>query len=266
MLDGLSVAHQRSRGVARVAIGASGQVTDLFQQGSGKAMLPAVHSDVPEVVFLNTSGGLTGGDRLSFDLTVADGASVMSATQTAERVYASASGAAKADVRIRVGAGATCFWLPQETIVFEQGALARTTDVELAADARFLGIETLVLGREAMGETVRAAMIDDVRRVRRDGKLVHAEQIGLDADVFENSAEDAGLARKTVVSSLVYLAPDAADWLEPVRREIGDAAAASAWNERLVVRMIHTDSWVVRQIMARAIALLAGRVPRVWQM
>ena len=56
---------QRMHGRAEVgfAAGPRGQrLTRLFQQGSAKAMLPRVHGAVTEVVFLNTAGGLTGGD------------------------------------------------------------------------------------------------------------------------------------------------------------------------------------------------------------
>ncbi|MEM9969834.1 MAG: urease accessory protein UreD [Pseudomonadota bacterium] len=265
MLDATPISHQRSRGAARVTIGAGG-VRDLFQQGSAKAMLPATHGAVPEVVFLNTSGGLTGGDTLSFDLSVEDGTSAIAATQTAERVYASAGGAARADVRLRIGDGAMCAWLPQETILFNRGALERVTEVHLSPTARFLGIETLVLGREAMGESLASIALSDVRRVWRGGRLAHAEQVAIgDRDLAAHDAR-AGLAGARVVSSLVYLAADAEDQLARVRRVVGEAAAVSAWHGRLVVRMMHADSWVVRQIMARAVTILAGRVPRVWQM
>ena len=241
MLDATPIAHQRSRGAARVAIGPEGRVAGLYQQGSAKAILPAAHGDAPEVVFLNTSGGLTGGDRLSFSLSVADGARTVAATQTAERVYASLGSAARAEVTIDVGAGATCAWLP-------------------------LGVETLVLGRQAMGETVARVSLSDVRRVWREGRLIHAEQIGFDDALMSDAQAKAGLAGARVIASLVYLANDAEDRLAAIRREIDVVPAASAWRGRLVIRMMHGDSWTVRQVMARAVACLAGRVPRVWQM
>ena len=60
---------QRSHGKAMVRFALRGDQTrlrDLAQSGSAKAMLPRVWGHVPEVVFLNTSGGLTGGDALSY--------------------------------------------------------------------------------------------------------------------------------------------------------------------------------------------------------
>ena len=58
---------QRIRGEARGALvrEASGTVLrDLRQAGSAKAMLPRTDDDAPEVVFLNTAGGVTSGDAL----------------------------------------------------------------------------------------------------------------------------------------------------------------------------------------------------------
>ena len=65
-------------------------------------------------------------------------------------------------------------WLPQETILFDRCAMDRRLEVELAEDAWFLGVETLVFGRAAMGETVEHAWLRDVIRVRRGGRLVVA--------------------------------------------------------------------------------------------
>ena len=49
---------QRSHGAAHVSLD-GGRLTELRQSGSGKAILPRTHAAVPEIVFLNTSGGLT---------------------------------------------------------------------------------------------------------------------------------------------------------------------------------------------------------------
>ena len=46
----------------------------------------------------------------------------------------------------------------------------------MAADARFLGVETLVFGRAAMGETVRQALLRDLIQVRRGGDLAAARR------------------------------------------------------------------------------------------
>ena len=103
-------------------------------------------------MFLNTSGGLASGDRLSFAVTLRPDTRALATTQTAERAYRATGPAARAEVRLTVGHNGWLDWLPQETILFDGSALSRQTCVSLAADAWYLGVETVILGRAAMGE------------------------------------------------------------------------------------------------------------------
>ncbi|MEM6480107.1 MAG: urease accessory protein UreD, partial [Pseudomonadota bacterium] len=79
---------QRARGHAAIGY-RDGKLKQLSQSGSAKVMTPACHGQSPEAVFLNTAGGLTGGDRFTFSASVEDGALFLT-TQTAERAYACA--------------------------------------------------------------------------------------------------------------------------------------------------------------------------------
>lgn len=272
MLDTTFSTYQRSRGTARVSLKASGQIETLYQAGSAKAMIPRSHGPCPEVVFLNTSGGLTGGDRLEFQLKVSDEATALAATQTAERAYASPGGApAKVKVDITVGKRATVFWLPQETILFDRSALDRETTVHLGEGARFLGIETIVLGRAHMGERVQRLEFRDVRRMFDSvGSPLHAEQIALDDDVLKRRADPVSLQNATVFSTVTYLGPDASDKLSTVR-DLLEAAdprlAVSGWDKRLIIRALGEDSWSLRAALVPALKYLTnGPLPRVWQL
>ncbi|MFW5641294.1 MAG: urease accessory protein UreD, partial [Roseicyclus sp.] len=167
----------------RLAPGA--RLTHLVQAGAAKAMLPRMHGRAPEVVFLNTAGGLTGGDVLDYAVDLEGGAAVAT-TQTAERAYRSAGGTARVTTRLALGPGARMHWLPQEVILFEGAALDRRLEVEMAEDATLVLLETLVLGRAAMGETVRRLHLRDLRLVRRAGRPVLIEGVRLDdADLVE---------------------------------------------------------------------------------
>ena len=108
-----------------------------------------------------------------------------------------------------VAAGACAEWLPQETILFDRCAVDRRLDVELADDAWFLGVESLVFGRAAMGEQVRQAWLRDGIRIRRDGRWLLHDAVRLDGEV------DAALRRPAIaggaraMATLVHVAPDA---------------------------------------------------------
>lgn len=254
--------HQRSRGEV-VATWQAGRLDRLRQAGSAKTIaLPGT-----ELVIINTSGGLTGGDRLSVDLTVGDGCTVTATTQTAERFYRAAEGTAHVSIAARVGTRARLDWLPQETILFQGCAADRRTEVDLAPDATCLMVETLVLGRAAMGETVTRIALRDWRLIRRAGRPVHLDPLALDAARLGPAA--AGLAGARAVSTVVLCAPGAEDATGPARAtltEPGVSAAASGFDGRLIVRLMAPDGWNLRRQLLRLLATLRpAPLPRVWQ-
>jgi urease accessory protein len=273
MLDSTAQTHplQRARGRAAVALSRRGggtRLDRLEQVGCAKAFLPRVAGD-PEVVFLNTAGGLTGGDRLAYALEAGAGARVAGTTQTAERAYASPGGAAEVSVALRAGPGAVLHWLPQETILFDRSALARGTLAEIAADATFLTCEMLVLGRAAMGETVRQLALSDRREVRRAGRPVLIDPVEIGAQALALREAPAVLDGARAHGFLALVGPGAEDALGPLRAQLGQdgvRAAASAWDGRCVVRLMGADAMPLRLALARLVAhLRGGALPRVWQ-
>jgi urease accessory protein len=100
----------------------------LRQAGCLKARFPrALVSGWIDVVTLNTSGGIAGGDRLDSAFDVRSGARASIAAQAAERFYRALPGSEPSRVRTRIAveAGAAAEWLPQETILFDRCALDR---------------------------------------------------------------------------------------------------------------------------------------------
>lgn len=267
------IAHpqmQRVKGRAHVVVGPRG-LSDLAQSGSAKAMLPRVHSPVPEVVFLNTSGGLTGGDVLDYTLEAQDGAALTGASQTAERAYASTAHAVPAtvDIRLKAGQGATLNWLPQETILFEGAALERTTRAEIATDARLLFVESVVLGRAAMGETLSRLHFRDRREVIRGGRLEYLEPFEITTETLASRDHSVTLAGARSVATVGLFDQGAEDFVDALRalHVDGVQAGVSGWNGKLVIRAMAADGYPLRRYVARAIEKLTrGSLPRVWQL
>jgi urease accessory protein len=265
--------HQRARGVLRVTMCRRKEKTvlgDLRQEGCLKARFPRPVGWT-EVVTLNTSGGVAGGDRLATELAVGVGAQATFASQAAERFYRALPGDPPARVRtsITVAAGGAVEYLPQEGIFFDRCALDRMLEVEVAEDGWFLGVESLVFGRAAMGETVRSARLADTIRVRRAGRLLLHDAIRLDGDVAARLARPAVAGGGRAVATLVHVAPDAAERLAALRlawEEVPAEAGASAWNGMLVGRVVAADGACLRAaVVAGLQALRAGRaLPRVW--
>lgn len=260
---------QRSQGEAAVAFDGA-RLARLYQQGSAKALLPHVRG-TPEVVFLNTSGGLTSGDRLGYALDLAGGARVVATTQAAERAYRADHGPAQVRVAHQVGPGGWLDWLPQETILFDRADLTRETSITLAPDAGCLMLEAVVLGRAAMGETLRDLQFSDIRRIERAGKPIFLEPFLLNSNILAKGARSALLGAARAFATLVLAAPGAADAVQSARAaldEPGVEAAASALDGLCVVRMLAPDGWPLRkQIVKLMGALRRGAAPpRVWQL
>jgi len=272
MLDNGPISQlQRSRGRASVGFVSRlgrAHLATLHQSGSAKAMLPRVHGAVPEVVFLNTSGGLTGGDQLDYSLDVPPQTEVTATTQTAERGYASPGPAAAVRISATVGTGARLNWLPQETLIYENSNVSRETNIELFGNASCLMVETIVLGRHAMGEVPCNARLIDRRSIQRDGRPVWAETLRLDGAVLSQIGQPAILNGANCFAIIALVAPDAPDLTDRIRATLtvpGCRSAASGWDGRLLVRITANDGWPLRCQIAQTLRALTP-LPRVWQM
>lgn len=263
----VEIGFARRHGATRLA--------HLFQQGCGKARLPNVApGDPPEAVLINSSGGLTDGDRLRYDIVVGEGGWAAVTTQAAEKIYRSRGLPAVVETRLRAAPGTMLEWLPQESILFDSARLHRTTRIELAGDARFLGCEALVFGRAAHGETMNQGEIRDTWQIHRDGRLAWLDPFrisGAVQDVLDRPAVAAG-ARATAF--IAYCGGDAPALLEPMRGWLAALtirAGVSLRGDLLLSRLLADTGFALRQALALVLARLreavAGRavpMPRVW--
>ncbi|PZQ63980.1 MAG: urease accessory protein [Phenylobacterium zucineum] len=259
---------QRARGAGRIAVTAEDgrtRLRRLFQEGCGKIRLP--RGPDCEAVLINSSGGLTGGDRIDWTAEAGARSDLTLTTQACEKVYRARDGEAHAAATLTAGAGARIDWLPQETILFDGGALARRLDVELASGARLLAAEAVVLGRTAMNETVRSGSIRDRWRVRREGRLVFADDIRLAGPIADLAGRGAILAGARAFASLLLVADDADRLLKPLRAAIGALGGASAFDGKLFARLVAPDGFTLRKALLPALEVLRdGRpLPRVWR-
>ena len=262
---------QRARGHLLVEVRRRGSDTvlaDLRQDGCMKARFPRP-VDWMEIVTLNSSGGIAGGDRVSSRLAVGCGAQATFASQAAERFYRALAQDPPAHVRthITVGTDAEAEWLPQETILFDRCAMDRMLEVDVAAGGRFLGVEALVFGRSAMGETVATARLADTIRIRIAGRLVLHDAIRVQGEVAPALARRAVGGGGGAVATIVLAADDAAASVDTVRAALAPfEAGVSAWDGLLVARILGADGACIRAaIVAGLSALRGGRaLPRVW--
>lgn len=268
-------------GVGRVAFAAGldgvARVRDLYQHDPIRIVLPTPpRAEIPSAVFVTTSGGLVGGDVLELTARAFEDVAVQYLPQSAEKVYRSAGADCRIAVTLDVRRGAWLEWLPQETIVFDGARLVRRTAAEVAKGARLLAGDILVLGRGAMGETVRHGLVRDEWEIRRAGKLVWADALRLDGAIAETARHPAGLGGATAVATVVYAADDVRAWLEPAREMLagvpdGVRAGATVVGGVLLARFLAADPYPLRQAYGdfwaafrNAAAGLPAELPRLW--
>jgi urease accessory protein len=262
---------QRARGAVSLGFRRRGTATCLDawrEEGCLKARFPRPHHCM-QVVMLNTSGGVAGGDRLRVAVRLAEATTVTIASQAAERFYRARDDDAPASAQtdLVLAAGSCLEWLPQEAILFDGCAVHRRLKVEMAASAVFLGAESLVFGRAAMGEQVRTARIVDAIEVWRDGALLLHDTIRMPRNVAEALARPAIAGGARAVATLVLVAPDAEARLAGLRAALPDAeAGASSWNGMLLARILAPDAaGLRRRVVAGLDSLRGGRpLPRTW--
>lgn len=261
---------QRVEAEGRVAVKhtARGSVLDrLYQSGAAKVRFPSSpDASACEAVLINTAGGLTGGDRLSWSIHADEAASLTCVSQACERIYRSRDGEpARLSVKITLDAKSRLNWLPQETILFDGCALERSLEADLAPEASLLIIEAFVFGRAAMGEVVRHASVHDRWVIRREGKLVFADNVRFDGDVDDLLQRRAIAAGDRAMATVALIAPDAERHLAAVRENL-PAIASTAFAGKFLARLSAKGAYELRQMLIPlAIRLSGGKaLPKVW--
>jgi urease accessory protein len=244
----------------------------LYQEGAAKIRMPEVSADPLEAILINTAGGLTGGDRIAWEIEAGPGASVAVTTQACEKLYRSRSGEARADVKLSAAINARIAWLPQETIVYDRSCFSRRLNVDLAEGAEALIVEATLFGRRAMGETVSQALFSDRWRVRQDGRLIHAEAFSIGPDLAATLARPAVAGGAVAVATVLLVSPDAETLLSQAREIIGEEGGASFWTVggtgKLLARLVAGDGYGLRKRLAPLVGLLNGQagLPKVWSL
>lgn len=267
---------QRAEGRARIVFRRKAGATRLerlFQEGCAKFRLPKPLPDAtPEAILINTAGGLTGGDQFSTEVELGSDASATMTTQACERIYRSTGDVAHVSTTLKIAAGARLAWLPQETILFDEAKLSRRLDVELQGDAQLIAVEAVLFGRAAMGEAVRKGAFHDRWRIRRDGRLIFADDLRMEGDLTERLSRQAVLGGRNALATILFASPQAEQMLDAVREAIGEDGGASAWRDKLVVRLCAGSGLQLRRQLESVLTillpiLLPGQaLPKVWQL
>ena len=259
----------RAHGAVRFDVHARDGVTRrgaLHESGSLRVRFPSPEGEGLSGVFVNTAGGVAGGDRFDIEIVAADSARLTLTTAAAEKIYRTPGPAAQINIALKVGAGAHLGWLPQETILFDRARAQRRFDIDLDGAASLLLCEIVVFGRAAMGERVEQGEFIDRWRLRRDGKLVFAETVRLDGNIGAKLARPAVAKGGAAIGTALIVPGDEAlvERIREASESFAGEVGISAWNGFAMARFCAQDAAALRADMMAVLARTGAALPRLW--
>ena len=263
-------AANRARGAVALDVHLRDGVTRrgaLHESGSLRVRFPSPEGEGLSAVFVNTAGGVAGGDRFDTEIAVGEGADLTLTTAAAEKVYRATGDAATLNITLKATAGARLAWLPQETILFDRARVSRRIDIDLAEDASLLLCEIVVFGRAAMGERMQSGAFIDRWRLRRGGRLMFAETVRLEGDIGEKLARRA-VAKGGIAIGTALIVPGDGALVEHIRElaaSFGGEVGISAWNGFAMARFCAQDAARLRADMIAVLGRAStSPLPRLW--
>jgi urease accessory protein len=239
----------------------------LHESGSLRVRFPSPEAEGLSAVFVNTAGGVAGGDRFDIDISAGEGSRLAVTTAAAEKVYRAEGTAAQLTIALKAAANSHLAWLPQETILFDRARVLRNIEIDLADSASLLLCEIVVFGRAAMGERMLRGEFVDRWRIRRGGRLVFAETVRLDGDIGEKLARPA-VAKAGVAVGTALMVPGDEALVQRIRglsESFGGEVGISAWNGFAMARFCAQDAARLRADMMAVLGCASGSaLPRLW--
>jgi urease accessory protein len=263
-------AANRARGAVRFDVQQVEGVTrrrHLHESGSLRVRFPSPEAEGLSAVFVNTAGGIAGGDRFDIEIATGEGSRLAVTTAAAEKIYRAEGPAAEINIALQLAAGAHLAWLPQETILFDRARLSRRIDIDLDDSASLLLCEIVIFGRAAMGERMSQGEFADRWRLRRGGRLVFAENLRLDGDIGEKLARPAVANSGVAIGTALIVPGDEAlvERIREVSKSFGGEVGISAWNGFAMARFCAQDAARLRADMIAVLGRASGAaLPRLW--
>src|SRR5882724_8529969 len=228
-------AANRARGAVAFDVHLKDGVTRrgrLHESGSLRVRFPSPEGEGLSAVFVNTAGGVAGGDRFDTEIAAGEGARLTLTTAAAEKVYRAHGEPAQLNIALKAAAGARLAWLPQETILFDRARVSRRIDIDLADGASLLLCEIVVFGRAAMGERMQSGEFVDRWRLRRGSRLVFAENVRLDGNIGEKLARPSVAKGGAAIGTALIVPGDEAlvERIREVTKSLSGEVGISAWN------------------------------------
>lgn len=243
----------RAKGEIGLEVGQSGLVR-LHEAGGYRVKFPK-NEHLQEAVLVNTAGGLVGGDTL--DIHVKADAPLMVSTTGAEKIY----GGDLSRLTTKLEITDTLYWLPLETILYNNSQFKRVTDIHLNNNAKLIFAEMMVFGRLASGEVINNASFKDIRHIYRENKLIYVENTFFEGDLHNKLNMKAIGNGARAIATLISTEGS----LEALRELETPECAFTTRNGLIIARFISNDVAYLRLIYTQILGkLMLTPLPRNW--
>jgi urease accessory protein len=260
-------AYVRANGLLRLSVrrdSGNGMQRDVHEEGTTRLRFPRHHNGPLQAIMMNVAGGVAGGDQFTTDIHVEKKVELAVSTPSAERIYRSAGAMAHVDIKLRIDHEASLLWHPQETILFDGAKLDRRITVDCSANAKFVMMEMLVLGRRDSGEAFTSGEVRDHWNIRLGHRLVMAERLHLDSSTLQETTP-ARFGTAHAFATFVIAEPEGMEKLEYYRECLKELhapdvlVAVTAYSGLVVIRVRSEKAGALKTISA---GFLASAFPR----
>ncbi|WP_079171170.1 MULTISPECIES: urease accessory protein UreD [unclassified Streptomyces] len=243
------------RAAARIVADADGTLPVLESAGPLALRRTRATGPYARVTVVGAMSAPLGGDHLSLEATVRDGARLLVDAAAATVSLPGADGApARYDVRLTVGEGAELRWLPEQLIAAHRSDLRMRTLVDLAPGARLILREEQVLGRTGEPPGTLATRLT----VRRGGLPLLDQELAFGPGAPGGWDGGAVLGGHRAVGQLIVVRPEFEE--RPVEAGLlgGTAVLTPLAGPGALVTAVAADARRLRGVLDEASAALSG--------
>tara|TARA_B100001057_G_scaffold316334_1_gene316481 strand:- start:161 stop:1126 length:966 start_codon:yes stop_codon:yes gene_type:complete len=239
------------------------------EQGNLKARLIKNYIQNDELIIINTAGGLTSGDLNFNSIKISNDISIIITTQSMEKIYKCKNLHSHSYTNIEVGVNSSVSWMPLETIFFNGGKFRRRINIDLKHASNFLGIETMIFGRKAMGEIVNNGELDDAWQIHKNGQLLYSDFNRITGNINEKILKPFISKGNNIFCNIVYTGKKIRFYEKKILLLLNKSnyfLGVSVVNGVLLLKMLSKDILEIRSFLNDLMKIFDENfnLPRIW--